>query len=345
MNQPLVSIIIPFYNEEELLERCLMSVKLQTYQNLEVILINDGSVDKSLLIAEKFEHEFQICKILSLSNIGHAGARNAGLIAASGAYLTFLDADDELEEKAIEILIRKIIKEESDLAICRFSIINKKGSIELIGGWKDRLKPIHHSKDLIFEMFNHGLSESVWAKLFRSDIAKKIRFVQDLWFDDRPFLFEYLFHSQKVSFIEDSLLKIYKRDTSITRRVIESKRIIDADRTFEKELIIAQKYYTEDLNSLKNAIVYNYFNVLVDNYLILIIDRPKVKNIQLVRKTYLQYLRKFSNYIDENSISFSFKKKFALQLLQSPSIIGWHLPNALISIFKKERFQQLLKLK
>lgn len=345
MNLPLVSIIIPFYNEEAFLERCLLSVKLQTYQNLEVILINDGSNDKSLLIAEKFEPEFNICKIKSISNIGHAGARNVGLNETSGKFLTFLDADDELEVSAIEKLISKIIEEESDLAICRFSIINKNGSTELIGGWKDRLKHIHHSEGLIFEMFNNGLSESVWAKLFRSDIAKELRFNVDLWFDDRPFLFEYLFVSHKVSFIEDCLLKIHKRDSSITRRVIEPKRISDANRTFDLELSIGQKYCVKEFNNLKKAIVLNYFNVMVDNYLILIIDAEKVTDITTVRNTYLLYLAKFRNYLKSNNIILPFKKGFALQILQSTSIFGWRIPNILISSFKKDRFQQLLKLK
>ena len=345
MNQPLVSIIIPFYNEEKYLERCLLSVKQQSYKNLEVILINDGSSDKSLEIARRFEKSFNICTILSIANVGHAAARNHGLNAASGEYLTFLDADDEFEEIAIEILLKKIVNDHSDLAICRFSIVNKSGSVELIGGWKDRLKNITDSQNLIFEMFNNGLSESVWAKMFRSDIAKKLRFINDLWFDDRPFLFEYLFVSGKVSFIEDCLLKIHKRDSSITRRIIEPKRITDAHRTFELEMSIAQKYYQEDFTALEKAIVFNYFNVLIDNYLILIIDTPKISDIKTVRVTYIHCLNKFEKHNKARHITLPFKKQIALYILKSSEILGWTIPDAIIKSVKKNRYLQILKLK
>ena len=123
-NEPLVSIIIAFYNEEEYLERCLESVKNQTYKNLEVILINDGSTDSSLQIAESFTLFFKNVIIRTIKNSGLSEARNTGLDMMEGEYVTFLDADDELEKEMISICINKITEERSDLVLCKFSIIN-----------------------------------------------------------------------------------------------------------------------------------------------------------------------------------------------------------------------------
>ena len=95
------------------------------------------------------------------------------------------------------------------------------------------MKDVKKTSELIPQMFSYGISETVWGKIYKSDIAKKIKFVKGIWFEDSPYLFEYLFLSDNACLVKDSLLKIHKRDTSITRRVLEEKRILDCHRIFE----------------------------------------------------------------------------------------------------------------
>ncbi len=342
-NQPLVSIIIPFYNERKSLTRCLQSVKNQTYKNLEVVLINDGSNDNSLEIAENFRNDFGLYKIITIENSGQAEAKNRGLQVCTGDFVTFLDADDELEAEMIAVCLKKILETNSDLVICKFTIFNENGNSEMISGWKSRNQEITKTKDLYTEMFNYGISETVWAKFFKASFAKQIVFDKGLWFDDRPFLFEYLFIANKVSFEEKSLLKIHKRNTSITRRTIEPKRIKDWHRVFELELEIATKYNSDKV--LKEKITKHYLSVLMDNYLIQIIEKKQIINLKLVQETYLNQLKDFSKIIKSKKITLKNKEVLILKLLHFPDFFGWTFSNWLFRIMKKKRIHGIQQLK
>lgn len=340
---PKVSIITTFYNEEELLSRCLQSIKNQFYKNIELILVNDGSTDQSIIIAESFKNTLQNCKIISIKNSGHSQARNIGLQNATGEFVTFLDADDEFETDAISIFVNKILLDNSDLVISRFTVYNQFNLSEMIGGWKQRNQKTTKTKLLLNEMFNHGISENVWAKLFRTQLAKQIFFEKGLWFDDRPFLFEYLFLSKKVSFTERSLIKIHKRNSSITRRIIEPKRIIDANIVFDLELKIAAKYDAKV--SLKEKIAKHYLSVLVDNYLIQIIDKKNIVDLKLVRITLLKQVAQFKNKLKKEQINLAKKDILVCKLLQFPLFFGWNFLNKTLRLIKKQRIQGILKLK
>jgi glycosyltransferase involved in cell wall biosynthesis len=342
-DEPLVSIIITFYNEEILLSRCLESVKNQTYKNIEVVLINDGSIDSSLQIAEKFSHKFLNCKIITIENYGHAEARNVGLEVSTGDYITFLDADDELESSMISSCIDKMIFNKADLVICKFSIINTNGEVELVSGWKDLVLNSNDVKELIPQMFTNGISETVWGKIYKSEIAKKIKFDKGLWFDDRPYVFEYLFLADKVCFINESLLKIHKRNSSITRRTIEAKRIIDCQRVFEIELNILNKYQGDC--KLKNKIAKHYLDVIVDNYLFQVIDKDYIVDLKNVRKAFHDALLIFKRVLKEENINLSIKDKLQLQFLAIHQFLGWNLSNQIFIFLKRKRMIAINKLR
>ncbi|MFI0428052.1 glycosyltransferase [Mariniflexile sp. HMF6888] len=342
-DEPLVSIIITFYNEEKLLSRCLESVKNQTYNNLEVVLINDGSTDNSLEIAKKFYEEFYSCKIITIENSGHAEARNIGVQTCTSGYVTFLDADDELESNMVSSCIDEMIVNKADLVICKFSIINSDGKVELISGWKDYVLNSNEAKDLIPQMFTNGISETVWGKIYKSDIAKKIKFDKGLWFDDRPYVFEYLFLADTVCYVNKSLLKIHKRDSSITRRRIEEKRIIDCQRVFELELSTLKKYQGE--SKLKNKIAKHYLDVIVGNYLFQVIDKDYIVDLMNVRKVFYDTLITFKKVLKDEKISLSIKDKLQLQLLEIHRFLGWDLSNQIFKFLKRERIVAINKLR
>lgn len=120
---PLVSIIIPFYNSEQYLNKCLTSVINQTYKNLEIILINDGSTDNSLKIANQFKKSDPRIRILSQKNMGQGAARNKGISKSTGEYISFVDADDYVALDYIEYLY-KLLKDNNftvPLAICSYT--------------------------------------------------------------------------------------------------------------------------------------------------------------------------------------------------------------------------------
>src|SRR5690625_237459 len=119
MKCELLSLIIPVYNVKEYLKECINSVLNQTYKNIEIIVINDGSTDKSLEILERYSLENKNITVISQKNLGQSVARNRGVQQATGKYIYFLDADDYILPEALEHLVEKM--EENELDLCRFS--------------------------------------------------------------------------------------------------------------------------------------------------------------------------------------------------------------------------------
>ena len=118
--QPLISVIVPVYNGERYLEKCIESLEEQTYKNLEIILINDGSTDGTGAVCVRLKKRFENIHVITTEDAGVSAARNAGLRAAKGTFVTFVDADDRLRPKAIEILLDCMMETGSDVAGCRF---------------------------------------------------------------------------------------------------------------------------------------------------------------------------------------------------------------------------------
>lgn len=342
-NKTLISIIIAFYNEEILLPRCLESVLNQTCKNIEVILINDGSTDKSLKIAQEYQLKFANCKIFSIENSGHAEARNIGLQNCTAYYVTFLDADDTLEINMMQVFMDKLLNFKFDIAICDITIFDENRIKMFSSKWNKSNNQIVNTKDLLLELYSNGISENVWAKLFKTEIAKQITFDKNLWFDDRPFLLEFLQISEIAFFLDEKLVINYRRRSSITRRFLESKRIIDVYRVFELEFDIYRKY--KNLEIFKNKIGKFTLDVFMDTLLMQIIDKHDINNLDEVRNVFITYIEKFKLEIITQKIDLKLKDKIALELLISPKYLSWNITNFIISNLKKERIESLKKLK
>jgi len=125
---PLISIIVPIYNRQFFLKNCIMSIINQSYRNLEVILVNDGSTDNSLLICKEFANEDSRVKIIDIKNSGVGTARNVGLQNAKGDFIQFVDSDDLITVTMCETLISNQIKYNADIVICGFDNIDKNGN-------------------------------------------------------------------------------------------------------------------------------------------------------------------------------------------------------------------------
>ena len=115
MNNDLISIIVPVYNVEKYIVRCLESILSQTYKNIEVIIVNDGSVDKSGEICERYAKKDNRIKLINKSNGGLSDARNKGIDQANGIYITFVDSDDYISQNYVEILYKLIKENNADI--------------------------------------------------------------------------------------------------------------------------------------------------------------------------------------------------------------------------------------
>ena len=119
-DQPLVSIIVPVYNAEQSLPRCLDSICAQTYQNLEIILVDDGSTDDSLTVCRQFAYRDDRIRVLSQTNSGVSAARNNAMETATGKYIQFVDSDDWIDENMTFLLVQRAEREQADFIISHY---------------------------------------------------------------------------------------------------------------------------------------------------------------------------------------------------------------------------------
>ena len=211
MNNALVSIIVHVYNAERYLARCIESILNQSYKNIEVILINDGSTDKSGEICDYYSSKDKRVKVIHQKNSGPSVARNKGIDIAKGKYIQFVDSDDYIEYNMTELLVNEM-KNNVDLVLCGYRKIYKDSKGKLIIKNNNAYKKTNISKDEFLDIFgkifkNYYISY-IWNKLYVTDIIKKNNIYFDSkigWGEDFIFNFSYLNYCNKFSIIDDLL--------------------------------------------------------------------------------------------------------------------------------------------
>ena len=216
---PLVSVIIPVYNVEKYLSKCLDSVINQTLKNIEIICINDGSKDKSLEILEKYKNQDTRIKIINHENNGVAAARNTGYKVAQGEYICFIDSDDWIDATLLEKTYNTIIQDESDIVL--FDVINVYNDSYIpvcraknfIKKYKKHLFYFNEIKDIIYH------TPTAWSKLYKKSFLDKnlLSFPKELRLgEDSPYWLEILFANPKISVLDECLYYYVKRDSGLS---------------------------------------------------------------------------------------------------------------------------------
>ena len=175
---PLISIIVPVYKVEKYLEKCVKSILSQTYKNLEVILIDDGSPDSCPDICDNYANQDIRVKVIHKNNSGVSDARNDGLNVANGEYIGFVDSDDWIDPKMYEILLREILHTNADIAICDYALCKDDGLIYGKAMPQELKNRCLCKEELIHEVLQPygGFFAVIWNKLYRKSIFDKIRF-------------------------------------------------------------------------------------------------------------------------------------------------------------------------
>jgi len=202
MNNEKITVVVPIYNAEHFLEKCLKSIVEQTYQNLEIILVNDGSTDKSLEICEKFKENDNRIIVINKENGGVSSARNKGIDSASGKYIIFIDADDYIEKEMFETLAYDLFTNKVDLSMCGFRTVDINGNILSVSNPMDEkyfdVKTFR--RNLFSDKYYRNL---IWNKLFKLEIIKEhnIRFNEDIHINENVlFMLEFSKYAFRYSY-------------------------------------------------------------------------------------------------------------------------------------------------
>lgn len=213
--EALISIIIPVYNVEPYLCQCLDSVIGQTYKNLEILIIDDGSTDGSGKICDEYAERDERIKVFHTENRGLSAARNVGLDKANGKYIVFIDSDDWFELVAIERSVEAASISKVDI-VCFLPIREYKNSskADII----DPRKPIVFSdKEIIKEYCtNSGLGVACWNKLYDTDLLQYVRYPEGRYYEDRATTYQLLLLADRVECIPYVLIQYRARKDNIT---------------------------------------------------------------------------------------------------------------------------------
>lgn len=189
MRTPLISVIIPVYNVEKYLRRCLDSVIAQTYQKIEIICVDDGSIDDSGKICDQYAVRDARIKVIHQENQGLSAARNRGLDAAEGEYIAFVDSDDYILEGMYKKMLDKLLDYSVDLCVCQWQyefsdgrqVVKRKNIDPTIYGRKTSLE---FARFLYMGNYENGVVVAAWNKLYRRALLDKIRFEGRIHEDD-----------------------------------------------------------------------------------------------------------------------------------------------------------------
>lgn len=253
-----ISVIVPVYNVEKYLNECIESIIKQTYKNLQIILIDDGSTDNSGTICRNFANKDNRIEVYHLKQAGVSAARNYGIDCVKGEFIFFVDSDDILNENIIRNLYNNI--NECDIAYCHswiFSDFNEIKAINYNSKFDSREVTASEFIESMFRdcktgKMNNEYRGHVWDKLFRTEIIKEnnIKFDEEIYFnEDRMFIFDYLLNCKKVKIL--NWIGYYyriRKDSAMNDKKLTNKQFTEFE-AFNKML---QKVETN--NNLKNQI-------------------------------------------------------------------------------------------
>lgn len=311
-----VSVIIPVYNVENYLRKCLNSLVNQTLKDIEIIVVNDGTLDNSQEIIDEYVKKYPK-KVVSIiqENGGQGAARNTGLLHAKGEYIGYVDSDDYVEENMYEELYKKAKEEDSDIVICGNNVV--KENYEFL------------SKEDVDKEFLLG-KMAVWNKIYKKNIIvdNKIQFRSKVWYEDLDFTMKVYFSSKKISYVDKLLYNYLLREGS-TMNNNNIKRNLELIEAFDSLIDYCKdkKIYNKAKDEIEFLCIYHMY----------IFATTRVLNTNNKYKDKIEIINKFKNYINSNFPNF--KQNKYLYLLPKRRKIIYNLINSkfyciIIALFK-----------
>ena len=305
---PLVSILVPVYNVEKYLRKCLESLLNQTYPNIEIILINDGSTDSSLEICQEYANQHKNVYVYSYENKGISTTRNRALDQMHGDYLMFVDSDDFIAKKTVEKMMERMQQQQADIVMCGF-VMDYYKVIPLF-------RPV--AKNATFNtietlqrmILNKGINNYPWGKLYKTSTFKNVRFPENTYgFEDTRTIFKAIAQAEKIATMPNRYYHYVQRRGSITNRM-SLETVLDMKKAYiEQQNDLKAKYPDEFFDYTMNY--YNLDMVIIYTLLLFVKkeDQPSFK----------------SSIQNWNRIAFPFKFAYVVWLKLACIKFGWKL--------------------
>lgn len=285
--KPEISIIVPVYNSENYLYKCINSIISQDFKNFELILINDGSTDNSGQICDKYAQQDSRIKVIHKKNNGQASARNIGLQISKGNYISFVDSDDWIDTKMYSELYKLIKIYDADISVCAIEMVKEEIVRNNIDEYNYNLSNIEALESLYAT--NNVLTDwGVCNKLYRSFLWKDLRFEEGIVYEDVMPNIKCLYNSRNVAYTNKSLYYYRQTENSTTRGVYNIKRLQEV---YEKEKVL--NFFKE--LKLKNLSYYagnELLKLINQNYVCII----QSKDLYDYRHVLIKIVRKHTKF-------------------------------------------------
>lgn len=339
MQQPKVSVIVPVYNVEKYLKQCLDSIVNQTYKNLEIIIVNDGTKDNSMKIVEEYLQDKRI-KVINKKNGGLGSARNRGIEEATGDYISFVDSDDYIDLNMYEKLINVIRGEEIIIFNhSRFDDIT--GEIVKKNYTKEsKMKKLEKRINYLYS----NIENSCWNKIYKADFIKKNKFrFMEILYEDVCWNIEVFYKAEKVRLLNEDFYfyRVNRKNSIMEKSKGKDKKFLEFQKKSYKEIFERLNYLIEKNNEFGKII---YLLSERENWRAKLSGELYFKDIDI-------YLEKYFKEQSQNKI----EKKLLIEKLNETlksknvkKIIGLSLKNILYwreGIFNLDFLRKRLKMK
>jgi len=214
-----VSLIIPVYNVEAYIEKCLSSAVGQTLRGIEIIVVNDGCTDESMKIVDIFENKHSNIRVINKENGGLSSARNSGLVASRGKYIAFIDSDDYIDKTMLKQMYNNAEERKLDLVSCNLTKVDASGQV--VGEEKNVIdcNCTYDKDEVTSEYLLNNIPSYAWNKLYRRSLFtdNKINYPVGRLYEDIGTTFHLLFNAHRIGFINESLYFYVQRPGAITK--------------------------------------------------------------------------------------------------------------------------------
>ncbi|MGN1208104.1 MAG: glycosyltransferase family 2 protein [Christensenellales bacterium] len=261
-NNPLISIIVPIYKVEKYLEKCVHTITSQTYKNLEIILVDDGSPDNCPVLCDNLAKTDKRIKVIHKTNGGLSDARNVGFARSTGNFITFVDSDDFLNVNFIEKLYENMSLTGSDMSICGYEEIHENQEIDI--NKKETSKVLTFDDNNKFEQLyakNKVVFITAWGKLYKREIFEEIQYPVGKINEDEFVCHKTLARCKKVCFEDAKYYYYVQRENSIMHQKYTKRNLDVFDGLYDRILFFKANYPKLTLQA-----VYDYLVLIIKRY-------------------------------------------------------------------------------
>lgn len=307
-SNPLISVIVPVYNAEKYLVRCIDSIINQSYKNLEIILINDGSTDSSSEICESYQEKDIRIQVIQKENGGPASARNAGLQIYAGEYLCFVDSDDWLANNYVSELYGLIKKYDADIAACEYYNVDEYKTYPPCENVEIR---ICNNEDFLKICFSEmSISVVPWNKLYKRELYSEIRFPEDKMIceDVMPMLLAGE-QTKRAVVTSNKLYYYYTNPCSLTHESYNPKV-----ENFVEVWTAIQKYCLDKFPNLYSVTIHRL--ILAHFYVLNKLTLTEKHDFITIKKAHINYLRANAKFVLSDN-KFSILKKIQILMIMT----------------------------